>query len=332
MTTVNVRDFGAIGNGQIDDADAIQLAVDHGSTILLPDTSVFYRVTKPILIGGSDQSGGKRLVGQRNCRGGFGVPLVQGIGSFPIFSISGTASTQNRSIELVDLSAYQLGGPVLSANFAYNLSLNGVFFSSSSNKTETVGLLNSAYVSIRESTINCSGGGFALTAYSQCNKISIVNNRFTGGSIGGACHLEQIQSGEYRGNLTEIGIYGLVINSGVRLDNPSAGNVIGAGASHGITIVGNYFESVQNPIVIASAMNLPGAGQGQAVFGLTVQGNIIGTTFDAPLITYGRVDGGLMQANSLWRKLGAKSPHILSTFAPVPGFAAPTISQNHLTN
>ena len=82
---VNVRDFGAVGDGVTDDRQAIQNAIDAGFEIHFPEVSAFYLVKGSLRIGGSDLAGGKRLIGHRPCRGGGAYPdrpaLIQGDGS-----------------------------------------------------------------------------------------------------------------------------------------------------------------------------------------------------------------------------------------------------------
>jgi hypothetical protein len=338
MTTVSVKSTGAIGDGVTDDTRSIQIAIDSGDTILFPDAPKFYRITKSLLIGGTNQVGGKRLIGERNCRGGFGIPLIQGSGGFPLFLMNGT-SLQNRSILLFNLSASQVANSVLSANFAANLFVDECFFQTTSNKLATVSVSNSSGVTIRESTILCSGdiptqqGGWALTAYGQCNVLRIMNNQFAGGSLGGAVHIEQSETLLYQGNRTELGVYGLVVGSGVNLLNPTAGNVTGAGPSNGVTIQSNYFENIEHSLVIASANNLPNAGIGQAIFGLLIQGNMIGVKdVDNPLIVYGRVGSGVIWCNSLWRKAGGTAVAIRSTFPANAQYPVPLLAPNSVSN
>ena len=335
---VSVIDFGAVGDGKPNDRAAIQAAIDAGEEIHFPNVSSFYRVVGSLKIGGSDQSGGKRLIGHRPCRGGGafqGKPaLIQGDGSASLLVASGT-TPQNRAIELIGLSALNIGSPVLDLMSGIDAMVDNCWLRSLKNTDAAVRLRESYNVTIRESTIGCSGGGFAVTAYQQCNKLRIQNCRIGGGDVGGAVHVEQSANVQLEGNIVELGVYGLVVSSGIRLDQPGLGNVEGAGACHALRIASNYFENVQHPLVIGSAMNLADH-PGQAVFGAVIETNNIGTYgFDYPLMTIGRLRAASIRGNSFWRKIDGNSPAILCTFASgatPPHPTACVIEANHLTN
>ena len=236
---VSVLDFGAVGDGKTNDRAAIQAAIDAGEEIHFPDVTSFYRVVGSLKIGGSDQSGGKRLIGHRPCRGGGafqGKPaLIQGDGSESLLVASGS-TPQNRAIELIGLSALNVGNPVLDLMSGVDAMVDNCWLRSLKNTDAAVRLRESYNVTIRESTIGCSGGGFAVTAYQQCNKLRIQSCRIGGGDVGGAVHIEQSANVQLEGNIVELGVYGMVVSSGIRLDQPDAGNVEGAGACHALRI------------------------------------------------------------------------------------------------
>ncbi|HEY0984159.1 glycosyl hydrolase family 28-related protein [Schlesneria sp.] len=335
---VSVLDFGAIGDGKTDDRAAIQAAIDAGDEIHFPDVPQFYRIKGTLQMGGSKQSGGKRLIGHRPCRGGGAFqgkgPLLQGEGAGPLFVAKG-GTQQNRAIELVGLSALNEGSSVVDLMSGIDAMMDNCWLKSLSNPDATVRLRESYNVTIRESTIVCSGGGFAITAYQQCNKLRVQNCRLGGGDLGGAIHVEQSANVQLEGNLVELGVYGFVVSSGIRLDQPDAGNVEGAGVCHALRIASNYFENVQHPLVIGSALNR-GQHPGQAVFGAVIESNNIGTYgFDSPLMTLGRLKAASIRGNSFWRKADGKAPAILVTYAAGANPSHPTgcvVEANHLTN
>ncbi|WP_010588523.1 glycosyl hydrolase family 28-related protein [Schlesneria paludicola] len=335
---VSVLDFGAVGDGKTDDRAAIQAALDAGEEIHFPDVRAFYHVEGALQIGGQNKFGAKRLIGHRPCRGGGAFkgkpPLMQGDGSAPLLLAVGSTN-QNRAIELTGLSASNPAAPVLELRSGIDAIVDNCWFSSQRNQDATVKLRESYGVTIRESTINCSGGGFAVTAYQQCNALRIQQCRLGGGDLGGAAHVEQSANVQLANNIVELGVYGLVVSSGIRLDQPESGHVEGAGVCHALRVTGNYFENVQHPLVIATAMNIENH-PGQAVFGAVIESNHMSQrSFDFPLLTIGRLRAATIQGNSFWRKSDSKAPAIYATYTrgATPAYPAGcVIEANHLTN
>lgn len=335
---VSVMDFGAVGDGKTDDGPAIQAAIDAGDEIHFPDVPAFYRVAGSIQIGGTNKIGAKRLIGHRPCRGGGAFQgktyLIHGDGQDTLLVASGTTQ-QNRAIELIGISATNQGKPALDLMSGVDAMIDGCVLRSMKNTDASVRIRESYNVTIRESTIMCNGGGFGITAYQQCNKLRVQNCRIGGGDLGGAVHLEQSTTVQLEGNIIELGVYGLVISSGIRLDQPKMKNVNGAGVCHALRITSNYFENVQHAMVIGSAMGLENA-PGQAVFGAVIESNNIGNYgYDLPLMTIGRLQDASIRGNSFWRKADGRAPAIYVTYArggTPPYVTESAIELNHLTN
>lgn len=315
FSSVSVMDFGAVGDGVADDRGAIQRAIDAADEVHFPDPPVFFRVSGYINIGGTNQRGGKRLIGHRPCRGGGpvnGKPhLIQGDGTWILFCALGD-TPKNRAVEMIGLSASNRGKPVLQLASGVDARVENCWYVSTECIDATVLIRDSYNVTISESTIGCDGGGFAITAYQQSNMLRICNNRLGGGSLGGGVHVEQTGSLKIEGNIFEIGVYGIVVGSGIRLDKPKEGMVEGAGACHCPRITGNYFEQVRYPLVIGSGMGL---AAGSAVFAAVIESNQIGSGGDYPLLTIGRLKSASIRNNSFWPMSGSKSPVIYVTSA-----------------
>ena len=52
---VNVKDFGALGDGVTDDTLSIQSAINTGNSIFIPATSNYYKLTVPIVLSSNNQ-------------------------------------------------------------------------------------------------------------------------------------------------------------------------------------------------------------------------------------------------------------------------------------
>jgi hypothetical protein len=99
-TTVNVCNYGAVGDGRADDTDAIQAAIDtlpQGGTVLFPRGTYMIRTL-------SIKANGVQLSGTR-----FGVRLVRLSGNQPLIDISG-ASSKSHHIRYCSLFGLTLSG------------------------------------------------------------------------------------------------------------------------------------------------------------------------------------------------------------------------------
>lgn len=71
MATLNVQNYGAVGDGQNNDQPAVQSAIDdasEGDTILFPETDNFYRIRSPYIeIHGDTHSDNLTLIGEGEC-------------------------------------------------------------------------------------------------------------------------------------------------------------------------------------------------------------------------------------------------------------------------
>lgn len=115
---INVKDFGAVGDGVTDDSAAIQAAIDavpsHGGVVFFPATANQYRVS--VTKGTNDKYGIKIASGNIKLVGGLGAKLRRLDSdistyalSFPIFLV-GSPDDNNSQIENIEISGLEFIG------------------------------------------------------------------------------------------------------------------------------------------------------------------------------------------------------------------------------
>jgi hypothetical protein len=333
--TANVVEYGAKGDGRTDDREAFQKAIDEADVIIVPRPAAFYRIVGSLKAGGSDGRGQKRFVGDTITRDMIdrGV-ILRGDGSGPLF-ITGTypngIGKQNRGISFENISASNEKFPVVQFHSAVNFLIDRCYLASYKNTDATLSARYSYRGTIKDSTVICSGGGFAITAYDNCNGTRIRDCTLAGGSAGGVLHLEQSQGCSFTGNVIEVSKYGLAVATFVRPDRPTEPQVVGAGNVNGFDCSGNYFETVENPLLL---------GTKGTVFAASIEANYFGTSAtalkeygfsDEPVIRIGRLHGSAIRANSFYQPKDSKQPIISATATPAathPFMQANTIESN----
>lgn len=261
--------------------DSIQAAVDAasewaskgenglGGTVYIPD---------PPATGGWAISGSitvrprVRIVGNgRLHRKPAGGPLMTdpytlvGDGTNPIFKAAdwplptGTTTKPFTDLRLEGIAAINNGAPVLDGAALTNFAIVGCELTSGVTDAAkgTVMIRDGYRGTIRESRINCVGGGAAIMLFKDANGILIEQNVITGGAAGIGINLGQSFGIVVSNNIIEVSRVGLRI-SGTELVS------IGGGSTHAVTVQGNYFEQCLSTLEV---------GQGYPLYGGQIRGN-----------------------------------------------------------
>lgn len=335
QATASVVDFGAKGDGKTDDREAIQKAIDAADVIHFPRPAVAYRVVGSLKIGGTDERGQKRLVGDTITRDltQRGV-IIKGEGGEPLFTTGiypNGKGLSNRGVSLEHLSATNKKAAVVQFHSAVNFLVADCYLASHDNTDATISARYSYRGTIKDSTVLCSGGGFAITAYDNCNGLRVRDCTLAGGTAGGVLHLEQSQGCSFTGNVIEVSKYGLAVSTFVRPDRPTEPNVVGAGNCNGFECSGNYLETVEHPFLLATKGTIHGA---------SIEANYVGTTpaalkeykfTEQPIFRVGRLHGSVIRANSFLQPKGGTQPVIEASAtagAQFPTMQSTTIESN----
>lgn len=167
---IDVKWFGAVGNGVVDDTLAIQRAINtaedphmRGNTVFLSSCSVGYALTSVGLVIGNGTAGGTFSTKSPISLQGQGA--VSGIGAF-------NPTGGGALISSVSGPAIDFRGPMIGWN------LNNVFisFGTSATTADGVRLIEAQYGSMDGLTItNCPGTALKTTTYGNNN---VANNKF----------------------------------------------------------------------------------------------------------------------------------------------------------
>lgn len=331
---VTVKQFGAKGDGVTDDTAAIQACTDANSVIYYPTPSSFYKVTS-IQSGGTSGTGNKIHVGTYTGLNPGGLGMVRGSGAASAFKTgiypSGNSSL-NRQISFFGMSVSNTNYPAIELLTAINFEVDRCNLSTTTNTTETLKIRMSYRGRVENCSITCSGGGWAVTAFDNCNGVRIQGNITTGGSDGGAIHVEQSQGVSVNRNIIESSKYGIAIATGIDPINPSAGNVVGAGNVNGFECINNYLEVVTYPFFLGYGDGTS-SHPGQSIYGASIKDNYVANStgvIDGYIAYIGRLNGSEISNNSFYRLVGGAVAALYFSYAT--GAATPWAQNNRIVN
>jgi len=218
---VSVKDFGAIGNGVVNDTAAIQAALDSAKAVYFPEGTYLVTTINP-----KDEA---HLIGAGKYASTINGQIVCGDGTGAI-----------REIELSHLK-------VTGSSYSVTFDVCPDFRIFDCNITRGVLVKLSVRGAILNSDITNSGAGnWAIKTQDYCNGLVIRDNVLSGGTVGGAVNVRgPLTGGTITGNVIESSLHGIWVASEAIV---TAGD---AGACTGVIIDGNYIEQCSTPFYIA---------------------------------------------------------------------------------
>lgn len=317
--------FGAVGDGTTNDTAAIQAAIDYAAgfngVVTFPTPTVAFRI-----VGSLQMKRGVTLVGQHRygLGGSTGNRHLVGDGVNPIIvtgTYPGGDSLANRDLGFYHLSMRNNGAACIRLYTAINWTIEDCVldsFSVASTDSATIEARYSYRGRLKNSSVSCSGGGWAVDLRDNCNGVEIDHNVLTGGALGGAVNFTQSQSVQVTRNIVESSKVGIV----------AAGPGTGAGSCYGCKVDDNYVESAEQPISV---------GQTSLYRGGSVSRNFIGNSASTFTPTFGlrigRLHGATVEGNSAQTK--GTEPLILVAYLTAATPPAPSgcqITGNTLSN
>ncbi|WP_166638944.1 right-handed parallel beta-helix repeat-containing protein [Maritalea mobilis] len=287
---INVKWFGAVGDGVTDDTNAIQAALDTGLNIYIPETENGFLVSTLDLLNNQEIRGaGKWKKG------------LVGDGTGPVLQIGdGTGSIRSNVISRLKIE--NTGAECINGDFAPNLTIEGCEIRCSG--AHAINLKLCYRLIVQDNYILTSGAYTALRALNNCNGGVFFKNTITGGSAGRAIQIGQSQGVRVDNNIIETSLDGIWIAST---------SDTGDGNCNGVTLTNNYIEQCSTPFVLSKVYT---------IFGLTMKSNYVGNAATTTIATrvacvqHGRIKGGSITDNAFYLDSGG-SEDLLHVYLPL---------------
>lgn len=297
---LNVKDFGAIGDGVTDDTAAIQEALDAvpatGATVHLPAGTYLVSITegnealtialtlprKGITITGAgiDATTVKLASGQPDYKAILSDATANGTTDLSGLTVRGLTFDQNSAgnviTDVAPESALFAGGKsrfVIRANTGSRITVAECRFTNCDNvNTVAANSTNAHYVTVRNCTFDATGAHSPKhdhsSIYTHASKVEIAGNTFVGGGISATTAIETHGDTQtVRGNRS-VGYFCFANITGVSV------------SSIGIVVDGNIARGVGTGIVLWSR-TYTGNNSGYGMEDVLIQGNTIEVDLDA---------------------------------------------------
>lgn len=287
---VDIKWFGATGDGSTNDTAAIQSALDTEKLVFFSEPEVSYKVTTLNPIDDQKIYGPGRDV----------VCLVGDDTSDTIVCGDGTGTIRN--IGIFGLTVSNNNARSIYVNVSPDLHIENCSLSSTGD--DCLELFQSERSTVKGSRILCSGAFNAFKALDNCNALLFSGNIVTGGELGRAVLVGQSQGVGIKNNTIEASLDGIWIASS---------SLTGDGNCNGVDISNNYIEQCSTPFVVAQEFS---------AFGVKIQNNFVSNGSQTVIstrvstVSHGRMNGAQITDNAFYVS-GDGSEDLLHIYLPV---------------
>ncbi len=260
-----------------------QAVIDQGRSFSVPEPADTYRVNQLNL------ANGQMIVGSGMFSEGMDKFQFTGNGIASVFKL-GDGTGNKRRMTLRDLSVYNNGAGCIDIEHAPNCLIQSVRARCEglADPGATLFATYSWRFAVRDSNIDCSGGGTAIDLLDNMNGATIENVTMTGGSAGRAMRVGRSQGLRIVANITEVSKHGFhIAATSHALD----------GNCNGVLLAENYFEQVGTPLILGKVFSL---------YALECVANFLSNTsaeflsYREAMIQFGRIRGGVIENNTLY--------------------------------